>query len=137
MHSPLAARTGRKIIVSAGNLVAFSGGFCFFLKNKISLIFINGHHIGYHPSGDGKSRSVSVSFLQFSFMYTSQLCVPTWGNLGGLNERALEMLVAFLRNRPPLFLACRFFLPAAETAVTDGLTDGLESQRITDLQGPG
>ena len=47
------------------------------------------------------------------------------------------MLVPFLGDRPPLFLAGRFPLGAAQAAVTDRLANGGKSSGIADLQYPG
>ena len=47
------------------------------------------------------------------------------------------LLVALLRNRPPLLLAGRFTLSTAKAAVADGLPYGIKPWQLADFQNPG
>lgn len=70
-------------------------------------------------------------------MHNGQLRIPARGEFGGFDEHALQMFVAFLGDRPPLFLAGRLPLGAAQPAVADCFADGIETPRIANLKHPG
>jgi len=69
-------------------------------------------------------------------MQRRQLRIPSRSQLGGLDQRGLQPVVALFGDGPAL-LARRRFQSSRQSAVTHGIGAGVEALRIADLQGPG
>src|SRR6267154_2163745 len=102
-------------------------GPAFFSRHEVSLLPIHGKQICDHLPGYGKCRPIAISFLPFLVINHSHFVVLSRCQLGGFDQRTLDMFVALLRERHTHRLVGRAPFISAEAAVADGLLDRAEA----------
>ena len=77
-----------------------------------------------------------MSTLQLAGVQRGQLRIPARGQFGRLDQRALQPVIALLRDGTALLFARRRFQGGGQPAVTHGLGAGAKAARVADLQRP-
>lgn len=88
----------------------FSGSFlCRHFRRRAHLegltAFVDGQQIGDEFARHGQGGAVAMSALQRAGLQRGQLRIPSRGQLGGLDQRGLQPVIALFGDRPALLLA--------------------------------
>ena len=107
------------------------------VSHKVAFPAIDGQKVRCQLAGDGDGSLVVVALRGFALVENGQLRVESRSQMRGLQQHRLQVPIALLGDGHTSGTVGRSLLSAAQTAVADGLLDGVEPLNLADFEHPG